>query len=301
MTDFDFIGDIHGYADKLEELLVKLGYSRKGNGFKHINRKAFFVGDYIDRGPKSPRVIEIVRAMVDADNAIALCGNHEHNAICFKTKTSNGYLREHSIKNFNQHSDTLKQFHGKQSLYNDAIAWFKTLPLYYETDTFNAVHAAYDAQSISNLKSVTNNGILSNEHYKTLADKKSKLFEAVEITCKGKEIEIPDGKFFFDKDGSKRFNVRIKWWLNPNISTMKELSIVEDLCLPKTKGGNIDNQFYDENQKPVFFGHYWLQGEPNIYRHNICCLDYSIANSGYLTAYRFSGEPILEKKNLVYV
>ena len=91
-------------------------------------------------GQNNPRVIEIVRAMVDADDAIALCGNHEHNAICFNFKTKNGFLREHSIKNFKQHSETLIQFHGNQTLYDDAIKWFKTLPLYIEFPTFNAVH-----------------------------------------------------------------------------------------------------------------------------------------------------------------
>lgn len=44
-----------------------------------------FVGDYIDRGPDSLRVVELVRAMVDAGSAVALCGNHEFNAICFNT------------------------------------------------------------------------------------------------------------------------------------------------------------------------------------------------------------------------
>ena len=29
-SGIDFIGDIHGYADELEYLLKKLGYSRKG-------------------------------------------------------------------------------------------------------------------------------------------------------------------------------------------------------------------------------------------------------------------------------
>ena len=48
----DFIGDIHGHADKLEELLVKLGYVKVNGAYSHPERKALFVGDYIDRGPK---------------------------------------------------------------------------------------------------------------------------------------------------------------------------------------------------------------------------------------------------------
>lgn len=50
----DFIGDIHGHADQLEELLLKLGYSKPNEFYVHTHpeRKVLFVGDYIDRGPK---------------------------------------------------------------------------------------------------------------------------------------------------------------------------------------------------------------------------------------------------------
>ena len=50
---FDIIGDIHGHADKLEELLNNLGYSKLHGVYQHPdNRKVVFLGDYIDRGPK---------------------------------------------------------------------------------------------------------------------------------------------------------------------------------------------------------------------------------------------------------
>jgi hypothetical protein len=49
---YDFIGDIHGYADKLEALLKKMGYSLKNGAYAHPERKVLFVGDYIDRGAK---------------------------------------------------------------------------------------------------------------------------------------------------------------------------------------------------------------------------------------------------------
>src|SRR3954447_4552011 len=116
---YDFIGDIHGHADKLEELLEKLGYSLKKNVYAHPERKAFFVGDYIDRGPKIRKVLKIVRSMVEKENAIALMGNHEYNALCFHAKSKNGgHLRKHSIKNILQHDETLKQFQNRQDEYD---------------------------------------------------------------------------------------------------------------------------------------------------------------------------------------
>lgn len=56
----DLIGDIHGHADKLEELLVKLGYKKRRGTYSHPERKALFVGDYIDRGPKLRETLELV-------------------------------------------------------------------------------------------------------------------------------------------------------------------------------------------------------------------------------------------------
>ena len=79
----DFIGDIHGHADKLLELLEKLGYTTNNGTYCHPTRKVLFVGDYIDRGPKIRETLEIVKSMVDSENAIALMGNHEYNALCF--------------------------------------------------------------------------------------------------------------------------------------------------------------------------------------------------------------------------
>ena len=59
--------------------------------------------------------------------------------------------------------------------------------------------------------------------------------------------------------------------------------------------------FYSGDDKNVFFGHYWLQGEPSLYIDNNCCLDYSIAKKGKLVAYRLNGERVLDTRNLTYV
>ena len=54
----DLIGDVHGHADKLEKLLLKLEYTRKGDTYQHEHRKVLFVGDYIDRGPQIRETLE---------------------------------------------------------------------------------------------------------------------------------------------------------------------------------------------------------------------------------------------------
>jgi hypothetical protein len=52
MTAYDVIGDVHGHFDKLAELLLKMGYTRRAGSFvPPSGRQAIFVGDLIDRGP----------------------------------------------------------------------------------------------------------------------------------------------------------------------------------------------------------------------------------------------------------
>jgi hypothetical protein len=82
---YDIIGDIHGHADKLEALLRTLGYRDTAGAWRHPDRQAIFVGDFIDRGPAQVRSVQIVRRMVDAGVALAVMGNHELNAIAWHT------------------------------------------------------------------------------------------------------------------------------------------------------------------------------------------------------------------------
>jgi len=55
---FDIIGDVHGCYDELVALLRKLGYavSESGEVAPPDGRKAIFLGDLVDRGPKAPQV-----------------------------------------------------------------------------------------------------------------------------------------------------------------------------------------------------------------------------------------------------
>lgn len=303
---FDFIGDVHGHAEALKALLSKLGYRNKQGSYHHPDRKAFFVGDYIDRGPEIRETLQIVRSMQEAGNAIALMGNHEYNAICFHYhESTGGHLRKHEIKNILQHVKTLEQFQNSQEAYEEYLDWFLTLPLFYETDQFRAIHACWDPSNISIIQEQQlNDNRLTPEAIYASVIEGTPFNLAIEETLKGKEIKMPEGLSFKDKDGHHRTDIRIKWWEDPTKSNYSQISVEPLETLPQIP---IDlslltnNEYYGETEKPVFFGHYWLKGSPSVYRDNICCLDYSVAKEGYLAAYRFDGETQLRNDKLVYV
>jgi len=301
----DFIGDIHGHADKLTALLDKLGYEKFNESFRHSERKVLFVGDYIDRGPQIKETLGIVRRMVENESAIALMGNHEYNAICFHyPEKEGGHLRKHEIKNILQHYQTLLQFQNLQDEYAEYLDWFMTLPLFYETEKFRAVHACWDQRNMQYLQGKLVNNRLTEQLVYESVKKGTEMNDAIEVTLKGKETLLPAGHDFTDKDGTIRHEIRVKWWDNPANATYKSISVESLENLPDVPVETSDSgfgSFYDSREKPVFFGHYWLKGRPQLYRKNICCLDYSVAKGGYLAAYRWDGESELTSDKLLVV
>jgi protein phosphatase len=76
---FDIIGDVHGCADELHELLARLGWARDPAGvWRHgAGRRVVFLGDLVDRGPRVTDVLRDAMAMVEAGVALAVPGNHD--------------------------------------------------------------------------------------------------------------------------------------------------------------------------------------------------------------------------------
>jgi len=79
---FDIIGDVHGCFEELIALLRQLGYRVEdgADGAKVTpppGRKAVFVGDLVDRGPRIPETLRLVMAMVQDGTGFCVPGNHD--------------------------------------------------------------------------------------------------------------------------------------------------------------------------------------------------------------------------------
>jgi len=79
---FDIIGDVHGCFDEMNSLLQQLGYTVESEGAEYRvvppdGRRAVFVGDLVDRGPKIPEVLRLVMRMVKSGTAFCVPGNHD--------------------------------------------------------------------------------------------------------------------------------------------------------------------------------------------------------------------------------
>ncbi|WP_394754774.1 metallophosphoesterase [Crenothrix sp.] len=318
--NYDIIGDIHGQAEKLANLLKKMGYCKNNNGvWCHSERQVVFLGDFIDRGQHQLATVKIARDMVDAGAALAILGNHELNAIAWHTphpKREGEFLRprpphKSGDKNRHQHEAFLNEVEHLPEIHKDIIDWFLTLPLWLDLPGIRVVHACWHQKYMDCLKpylapdfsvprallfDVTNESDNSKEE-----NAKPSLFEAVETLCKGIEVELPPGHFFLDKDGVKRTHTRVRWW-DKSALTYRQAAI-----LPDTEREKLPDSLIPEHtrinfpvDKPLFFGHYWMTGEPSLLSENVACLDYSAGKGGSLVAYRWDGETKLDNSKFIF-
>jgi hypothetical protein len=304
--NLDIIGDVHGQCDKLVSLLRHLDYSDSSGTWRHPERKAVFVGDLIDRGPRQVATVDLVRAMVEAGSAQCIMGNHEFNAVAWATpdpKRRSRFLRPHSQRsNRKQHHAFLKEVEGTHR-HGQIIAWFKTLPLWLDLGGVRVVHACWHQESMDVLRPLLGpNQTLTDEVIERGNRKGDAVFEAIEVVCKGPEIRLPGGMSFQDGHGKIRHTVRARWWQD-DLSTYRDAAmashenevLIPDVPLPPEWRG------HSYSGPPVFFGHYWLTGVPAVRSNRFACLDYSVAKGGPLMAYRWDGESELSSQKMAWV
>jgi len=150
------VGDLHGRADLLEQMLTRIA-QQPGQGKTRI----IFVGDIIDRGPDSAGVLARVSALcrADPDRVVCLMGNHERMLLDFLADPARYGPRWIAAGG----GETLASYglspwarrQGAQAMHSlaadlraalpaDMLDWLTTLPLIWHTGTLAVTHAGAD-------------------------------------------------------------------------------------------------------------------------------------------------------------
>lgn len=128
------IGDVHGCARSLDALMAEL--SPKDDD--HL----VFVGDYIDRGPDSKGVIDLVLELSDEVPCTFLRGNHEALMLDYFD------AGEFEMWRMNGGIETLESYRtgeGRILIPESHDRFVRETQLYFETDDFFFVHAGLRA------------------------------------------------------------------------------------------------------------------------------------------------------------
>jgi len=124
------IGDVHGEAEKLDDLLRCI---REDAARRKTPHRIVFLGDLIDRGPDSRRVVERAMRLAKDEAAIVIKGNHEELML-------HAYEKRESIGVYwwaeNGGDETITSYmtaNGACDDWRDAIdrphiAWLRSLP-----------------------------------------------------------------------------------------------------------------------------------------------------------------------------
>lgn len=124
------IGDVHGHYDGLMDLI---DYCKLES-----DDRVYFLGDVIDRGPKSAEVVRWIREHQHP----CLMGNHE---IMLLASYNNGDIDEVALRHWlPSGGDTTLASYGNEGIPPDDIDWFASLPSYLDLGNIFLVHAGVD-------------------------------------------------------------------------------------------------------------------------------------------------------------
>lgn len=126
------IGDIHGYLNTLERLLIKINFNKETDSL-------WFTGDLINGGPQSLETIRFVKSL---SNAICILGNHDITLIAC-------YYNKNLLTNiFNQNNSNKEKLNGIIPVLEapdckELITWLQQQSLAWFSQEFNLllVHA----------------------------------------------------------------------------------------------------------------------------------------------------------------
>ena len=307
---YDIIGDIHGCALTLKTLLERMGYGKRQGVYEHPQRTAVFLGDIIDRGPRIRESLHLVRDMVERGTALIVMGNHEYNALGYCTLARPGsgrrHVREHSERHDRLIRATLEQFAQRDEEWHEFLEWFYEMPLFLEKDRFRVVHACWDETLIRQFQNQHPSGCIDKEFLHASMAPGSFAGRVMDRLLRGTSVKLPEGMSMKGSDGLQRRFFRTKFW-SQNARTYGDIvfqpdPLPEEIARqPLSDREKSELLTYGPRERPLFVGHYWLQGEPAPITPIVACLDYSAVKHGKLVAYRMDDESVLDPNKFVWV
>lgn len=134
MTELMYaVGDVHGCHDQLLAAVAKIKAHAKAQAYRVV-----FLGDYVDRGPKSREVVSLVHDLVADKQSkwFALKGNHEDMMIAASTDSrAVWHWRD------NGGDKTEASYAGFADEKRRHLIWLSSLPTMIETENHVFVHA----------------------------------------------------------------------------------------------------------------------------------------------------------------
>lgn len=307
---YDLIGDVHGCGLSLELLLEKLGYSKSSGVYSHPGRQVIFVGDIVDRGPRIRESLHLVYDMVQSGNAQIVMGNHEFNFLSYCTRGKQGsgmsYLREHNPRHYRILAETLEQFANYPDEQEMFLQWIREMPVYLEFENFRVVHACWHQRLIDRFESEYPNHVIDDRFLHRSSQRGTFEWALMDRLLRGTHLRLPDGEVMVSKDGYERRFFRTKFWAEEpeyyGDVVFQPDPLPEHIArMPLAEQDFNDLLYYGPEQKMLFIGHYWREGEPETITPNIACLDYSAVKYGKLVAYRLDDETTIQPDKFVWV
>jgi serine/threonine protein phosphatase 1 len=121
------VGDIHGRVDLLKSAVEAVTEHARSRPFRLV-----FLGDYVDRGPDSRRVIELLMGLQRVSPVVCLKGNHEQLMLKAVVERADGALQlwldnggEATLRSYGLPSDP----DAAGGVPSEHIRWLSSLPL----------------------------------------------------------------------------------------------------------------------------------------------------------------------------
>lgn len=272
----DFIGDIHGQASVLRNLLSRMGYREKNGRFQNPDRHTVFLGDVVNRGPEIREACLLVQKMVQSGNATFLLGNHELFALWEEEARLAGLPSSILPKKAKAHLESTRQsFFKNAAEWRKWLVWLRQQPLFFAGPGVRGVHACWDDAAIAVLR---NNRLQPGD----LLQPASPRFRAA--------WQLAEGPSLIGPVKGKKF--RIRWWVS-HAANWREIAYPAKKNLPARPLPLLrlaKTVPYPGNAPPLFFGHYGFPKPCQPITPNLACLDLAVAQGGPIGAYRWEGE-----------